>query len=84
MSDDNVINMAASSKSGKRWSPEQMLDEVKKDLKIGNLGDKMLCISLDTIDGRYGVGYHQSGMKASEMLALLEVAKSLIIKDMGY
>ncbi|MZR63842.1 hypothetical protein [Alcanivorax sp. DP30] len=45
---------------------------------------KGFLILLDDEDDRWEIGYRNSGLKASEILAMLETAKTMILADMGY
>ncbi|MGB2246173.1 MAG: hypothetical protein ACPH3N_00810 [Alcanivorax sediminis] len=45
---------------------------------------KGVLIMLDDYDEKYDVGYRNAGLSGSEMLALLEVVKTMILADMGY
>lgn len=35
-------------------------------------------------EGTYEVGFRNAGMRMSEVLALLEVAKTVVLRDLGY
>ena len=86
MSDD-VISMANKLRDATLQTPEQALEDALKD--IGELGafkdgKKILIIGLDETDGKYDVSFIQAGMKMSECLALVEVAKIIFLKEMGW
>lgn len=47
--------------------------------------DKLLILRVNTKGGaEYNTGFSACNMQASEMLALLEVAKVLVLETMGY
>ena len=69
-----------------RFTPEQCLQNAIDDLgKRGAFknGTKIMVICLDDNNG-YSFSFNQAGMKASEMLALLTVAKKHILRMMGF
>ena len=45
---------------------------------------KALVLYLDTEGDAYDVGFSQSGLSMSQALALLDVARSVILREMGY
>jgi len=84
---DNVIKLAETTGDAKMWTPEQMLEYSLSEVRSGGGREdvnKALVLFLTTTDGVYDVGCTQAGMSCSEMLALLEVAKAVLLKDMGY
>jgi len=84
---DNIINLADATGDAKMWTPEQMLEYSLNEVRSGGgreEANKALVLFLTTTDGVYDVGCNQAGMSCSEMLALLEVAKAILLKDMGY
>lgn len=84
----NVTNLGEKTGSSLHWSPVQALERVKQDhMPGGPLEDykKVITISLESNgDGQYEVAYNQAGMRLSECIALLETAKALLLKQMGY
>jgi len=84
---DNVIKLAEATGDAKMWSPEQMLEYSLHEVQPGGGREevnKALVLFLTNTDGAYDVNYTQAGMSCSEMLALLDVAKAVLLKDMGY
>jgi hypothetical protein len=80
-----VINVG--SKNAMAWSPKQVLEEAIA--AIGERGafergEKLIVIALDDTDGNYGASFIQSGMRSSEIIALLEVLKQEMLANMGY
>ena len=73
------------------YSPKQALEEALADL--GNTESeessaftsptKMLILALDDSDENYTIGYIQAGMKMTECIALVEVAKQRFLQNMG-
>jgi tRNA uridine 5-carbamoylmethylation protein Kti12 len=62
-----------------------MLEDAIKDYNNGDLkGKKAIVLHLDESSDCYAISYHQSGLKSSEILTLLEVAKIVILKEMNY
>jgi len=83
-----VIPLALRRADAKLWSVEQMLAAALESVRAGERkATKALVVYLDTAqdDGHgYDVGFQQSGMSCSEMLALLDVAAAIMRKRMGY
>lgn len=67
--------------NGDRWTVEQMLQDELEDLGDYN---KALLLKLNDKDGDYDVTFTQAGLSMSQCLALLEVIKTVILKEMGY
>lgn len=84
---DNVVSLAEATGSAFFSSPEQILEDAKKDLAEGGAWygrEKAMVLSLDDSDGRFEVNYINAGLSCSQMLALAEVLKALALRDMGY
>jgi len=75
--ESNVIALSDHSKSSMHWTPEQMLNHEKVR------GEKGIAIFLDTKEGAYTTDFYISQMHLSEVLALLDVVKTQIKKQMG-
>jgi len=84
--DKKLILLSEETSRGDLRSPTTMLAEALDDHVSGDMADntKAMVLSLYNKDGEYNVSWYQAGMKCSEMLALLEVAKVKILQDMGY
>ena len=85
--DGKVISLAERAESSLLWSPEDALREALRDFEEGGRWEgrkKLLVLSLDEDGGTYNVGFTNAGFNASELLALLTIAKRVIEKDMGY
>ena len=85
--DNKVISLAEKTESSTMWSPEDALREALKDLEEGGRWEgrrKLIVLALDDEDGNYSVSYVNAGCKASEMLAILEIAKKVVEQSMGY
>ena len=68
-------------------SPKQLLEKALSDMETDSIVDKlfknppkMVILYLNDIDDRYDVGFVQAQMKLSEIVGLLEIVKSDIIK----
>ena len=46
--------------------------------------DKVLVVALDDKNENYDVVFRQCGMSMSDILSLLDVFKSIVLKNMGY
>jgi len=84
--DNKLILLSEETSRGDLRSPADMLSEALDDHTSGEMSDntKAMVLSLDNQNGEYNVTWYQAGMKCSEMLALLEVAKTKILQEMGY
>lgn len=85
---NKVINMAKITNDASFITPEMCVKECLEN-DIGKRGaykngKKLLIVCLDTTDGKYDVSWNQAGMCMSEVLALLDVTKSFIKKEMGF
>ena len=72
--------------NGDHWSVQQMLQDALESPAIPEEGnfDKALFVKLDSNNGDYTVGFSQAGMSMSECLALIEVVKTMFLREMGY
>ena len=85
MSDEKVIHLSHHTHDGSRWTVEQMLADALSDVREHRrTPTKALVLLLDEAEGRYDVGFNQSGLSMSQCLALVEVAKTLLLREMGY
>jgi len=67
-------------------SPVECLEDAAEDLRSGKTKcDKLLVLRLNTGDdgSSYDVGFNASNLRSSEMLALMEVAKAILLAGMG-
>ena len=66
-------------------SPAECCDDAARAIRSGERkADAALVLTLNRVEGKFDVGYFASNLKASEMLALLEVAKVRILQTMNY
>lgn len=82
-----ILGMGAHSQNAKFVSPEMALQDALADIgKRGAFekGKKLLVLALDDTSGNYTVSFTQAGMKASEMVSLCEVAKTMFLTSLGY
>lgn len=89
MSDVVSLNAARADRENDNTllTPVDALRDVIAKIGTGQtVCDKLLVLHLDTgADGdRYDIGFNASNMRASEMLALLEVAKVVVLRQMNY
>lgn len=79
-----VILMANKKDNANLWTPEQALEDALSEIKSGKHNPtRVLIITLDDSDNKFEPHFYQSGMKATECLALLEVGKIMFLKEMG-
>lgn len=65
------------------WGPVDVLQDAIKELEAGTRkANKLVVLFLDDVEGQaYNTGFSQSGLRMSELVALLEVTKFNIIQD---
>ena len=85
MSDQKVSNLSHYLRDGSRWTVDQMLADTLSDVREHRKAPtKALVLFLDDSDDKYDVGFVQAGLSMSQAIALIDVAKSVILKEMGY
>lgn len=80
----NVIKLVSKTQSAKHWGPKDALEAAQKDLQDGTIGesDRMIVLWVNPKDtGAFNISFIQSGMSASEMIMLLEIAKMEIYRN---
>ena len=83
--DNKVSYLSHKTAGGSRWSVEQMLaDALAEVAEQRTTLTKALVLFLDDIDGRYDVGFRQTGLTMSQALALTHVAQFVLLREMGY
>lgn len=66
-------------------TPLHVLELVKERIETGQMSPtKLIVIGLDDSSGQYDIKWQQAGMTMSQLLALLEITKSIAINEMGY
>ncbi|MCW2309721.1 hypothetical protein [Rhodobium gokarnense] len=68
-------------------SPPECLEEAAREIRSGERAcTSVFVLTLDAgLDGdEFGVGYYASNLKASQMLAMLEVMKARVLTSMGH
>ena len=87
---DNIKNLGAKraekTRDNRAWSPLDCLRDCIYDVETDRTPcDKLLILRIDTKDGEvFNVGYNAANLKASEILAVLECAKAMVLQEMGY
>jgi hypothetical protein len=67
------------------WTPVECLHDVIREIENGTVSaNGVLVLHLTKTDTTFDVGYSSSNIKSSEMLAMLEIAKQVILEEMGY
>jgi len=82
-----ITKIADKTQSSLSQSPEQIFQEaidLLGDKAAFKNGKKALVLMLDDTKENFSISYLNSGMKGSEVIALLDCAKSLFKEDMGY
>jgi hypothetical protein len=66
-------------------SPVECLEDAAQDLRSGKTKcDKLLVLRLNTSDHGYAIGFNASHLRASEIVALLEIAKTVFLRQMNF
>jgi hypothetical protein len=81
--------MALAKDDAKLWVPKDMLRDAIQDIEKAKPDEtrsapKAIVIWLDDRNGEYTISFNQAGMKSSEILGLLEVAKATILRGIGH
>lgn len=80
-----VVRMADLKNDSTLIRPAEMLSDAAEQYADGTLvGTKCLVIALDDADGNYNLAFHNAGLSAAEVLALLEVTKTHFLRQMGF
>ncbi len=80
-----VVDILEHNNNGLLMSSEQMLEMVLKDIRSGKLPHKKaLLVLLDDQGCGYNITRCQAGMRANDLLSVIEITKSLIKREMGY
>lgn len=83
---EKVTNIGDYANNAKMVSPEMCVKDCLENF-IGKKGafkkgKKLLILCLDDDDGLYAMSYMQAGMKVSEMVSMIEIAKNNFISEM--
>ena len=82
--DDNVTGIVTRSHRNEQWSVRQMLEDAIRDDEQHPEFAKAMVLRLNTQNGGYEAGWAAVDLSCSEMVALLEVAKQAILREMDY
>lgn len=81
----SIVSLVDKSDSSAHWSPKDMMESEIEDIEAGeNPSRKAIVLFLDDSEGRFHVSYSCAGLKSSEILSVLEIAKARILTLMGY
>jgi len=85
---DNIVHISNYSNNSFAITPTQLVAETIKDLETeGSIvfgTKKMLIICLDDSNDEYNILIRNAGLKTSETIALLDLAKKVQSNCMGY
>lgn len=76
----NVVRLITKAANATSWTPSDVLKEASESIKCD---DKVMVLYGNSDLNSFTVDYIQCGMTASEMIALLEVAKLNIYRKMN-
>ena len=82
----DVVKMVDVTDNIRTWAVEEMLEYSLEKIRNGDFipANKAVLIMLNDRDGVYDVRRCSAGLKCSEILSMLEVEKSRVLKMMGY
>lgn len=84
MNDDNITYLADCTGDSMKWTVDQMLRDAVNEVSSGRrTPTKAIVIYLDDSDNGYHVGFSQSGMRLSEIVALTTVLNHILARDLG-
>ena len=84
---DKISKLSDKTRSAFMHTPKEALQDSLEHIgKNGAFKEatKLIVLCLDDTSGNYNVNYVQAGMKASECVGLLEIAKTLFLTEMEY
>lgn len=87
MSDPISLGAARAEREGdnRLISPVETLREAIANIESGAVpANAVIVLALNTADGAYAVRWFASNLRSSEMIALMEVAKVSLLRDMGF
>lgn len=89
MSDDNITSFrkerAIRERDNRLWTPVECLEDAIACIKSGSHpATSLLVLRLVEDNNCFDVGYNCCNVNSSKALAMLEIAKAIILKDMGY
>ena len=84
MSEDKVVGIVTRSHRNDQWSVRQMMEDAIQDDEQHPEFTKAMVLRLNTQNEGYETGWAAVDMSCSEMLALLEVVKQVILREMDY
>lgn len=66
------------------WTPADTIRDVLGDIEAGRIEpDKILVLHWKTGEDDFHTGWAAANMKSSEMIALMEMVKATLLRDMG-
>lgn len=83
----NVIKLIDVTEQTKHWGPADLLEYYARLIRDDGLPirpNKAMVIFLDDTDNKYEVRYCSAQQKLSECIAVMEVAKTIMMKKMGH
>lgn len=80
---DKVVNLANVKGDATLWTPAQLFEDALNDDEYKKY-NKVISIFLKDTEDDYDIRFSQAGMSMSEILSVLEVAKTVVLSEMGY
>lgn len=77
-----IVNLAERNNDAKLYTPMQALQDAMQEIEAGKrTPTKLAVLYLDDRDMQYKINFRQAGMSMSEMVALLTLMQTKVIKD---
>ena len=80
----SIISLVEKSDDANHWAPQDMLKDALKEYEEGRPHSKALLLMLDESGGKYSISYGNAGLSASQIIALMRVAETIFLREMGY
>ena len=83
--DTNIAHLSHRCNDATLWSVEQMLTDALSGVREKRrTPTKAIVLFLDDAQGKYDVGFCPAGLSLSQAVSLVEAAKAVFLREMGY
>lgn len=80
-----VVSIGQSWETSERITPEMLLIEILTNIRAGReTSPKCVVIMLDNDEDKFDTRYINAGMRTNEIMAVCEITKQKMLKQMGY
>lgn len=82
---NDIIKMVDRIRDNSRWTPEQMLEDALHEVRTGaRTPNRAVVLFLEDEGEEYAVGYTLCNIQCSQTISLIEVVKTMMLKEMGF